>query len=502
MKKLLICLLALSFTGLAQVKGRLDKNFTSDDSTALLTIAALPDSVRPAALLACQKPELLVQAEALQKSTSEAFRKATDDYTKAEQQKLWDLARYPGLVNEIAGGGKKSKDELEAIAAKYPAEIRPTIRSYGRKHFEVISTINSLHQNSEAEFSKILANYPEPVRKAFGQLVKRPDVLHTLANNMHMAVLLAEMQKAEPEKTRALLDEIRDEQARLNEKNIAEWKKGLEADPQARQEMEQAAKEFSNENDAQADAEEDIDDIYKTADDKKTEKPASKKQVSEPVVVTNYYVQPYPYWFGYPWWYDYPFWYPYPYWYHTGFYWSPGGWVVVGFPSPYFMHWYLYHPYHHYYYSHFTDYCIGFHHRTYGPRSSRTGFNHQVHEWKRTNEAHLPKGYFNGDAQRPQRIKELGKFEMDYHNSTKGVFGKNITRPEFLRNNPEHYPNINPVLNQPQLNRPVKYPQQQNPVKFNTGPPPSVPRRTGKPPGGFSNPSPPKNMGGGMRPRK
>ena len=56
---------------------------------------------------------------------------------------------------------------------------------------------------------------------------------------------------------------------------------------------------------------------------------------------------------------------------------------------------------------------------------------------------------------------------MDYHNNTKGLFGKNISRPEFLQNNKSYYPHISPVINQPHFNRPINYPHQQSPQRFN-----------------------------------
>lgn len=501
MKRILlyICLLAVLYAA-GQGKGGLAKTLTTEDSVALVMIAALPDSVRGAAIEACHQPEILVKAEAVQQGTSEAFRQLTDDYTKAEQKRLWDLARYPALVNEIATGGKKSKEDLEAIAPRYPIEIQPTVKAYGRKHYEVISEINNLYQNSETEFRNILAPYSDSIRNAYLKLSRHPEVLHTLANNMHLAVVLGEMQRTDAAKTSIMLDSVRAQHKQQAEKEREAWKKGLEAEPKARQEMEQAAREFVAETEGNSD-EEDIDDVYKTAEEKSREQPIPERiEWGEPDVANNYYTQPYPYWFGYPGWYGYPFWYPYPYWYHTGFYWGPGGAVFIGNPSPLFMYWYLYHPYHHYYYSHFTDYCLSYNRQYYGPRASRTGFNHQVTRWRRANEAQLPGGYFNADVQRPQRIKELGKFEMEYYNKTKGVFGKNVTRPEYLKRNRENYPNISPALRLPQISRPIQYPERRQ-EKYKTDRPGGVTPRAGKPPGGFTNPSPSKS-GGMRRPRK
>jgi len=479
----------------AQSTSRLGKNFNSNDSTTLITVATYPDSVRRHVLVACQKPEVLLKTEALQKSTSKSFRDLVYDHSKEEQKKFWELARYPGLLPKMTSGGKRSKDELEAIAAAYPEEIRNTVVLYGRKHYDKLTEINQLHENSQKEFEKIIADYPAQTQSAYRSLVKHPDVLNTLAGNMHFSVMLGDMHRSDPKYVNNLLDSVKTEHDKQSAKDLEEWKAGLEKNPEAKKEMEEAAKEFERER---------VDEDYYDTDDVYYTGPAKKNTIqvyTTPPTIT-YVVHPYPYWFGYPWWYDYPYWYPYPYWYNAGFYWGPGGMVFVGFPSPFFMHWYFFHPYHHYYYAHFSDYCVGYSYPNYGPRNRRTGFNSEIHKWRKANEPNLPKGYLNADAQRPSRIKELGKFEMDYHNNTKGVFGKNISRPEFLKNNRDYYPHLNPALNKPGLNKRIEYPQQQNPQKFNMGQPRrnSDPVQPGK--GGFAPPKQIQKGGAVGRPHK
>ena len=502
MKKLFYISLFLTSSLLnAQNKVNLTKSFSSDDSSALLTVASYPDSVRIQALQACQKPEVLIKTEALQKSTSLSFRDLLSNDEKEEQRKLWDLSRYPGLIKEIAVGGKKTKEELETISAKYPTEIRKTIVEQGKRHYELISEINTLQQNSQKDFEAIIANYPAQTQTAYRTLINHPDVLNTLATNMHLAVILGDMYKSNVQQTTMLLDSINVEHKKQSAKDLEEWKAGLEKNPEAKKEMETAAKEFTKEKNDDGDYY--TDDVYNSGPN--TSKTNVPVYTSPPTI--TYIVQPYTYWFGYPYWYDYPYWYPYPYWYNTGFYWSPGGIVYLGFPSPFFMHWYFYHPYHNYYYSHFSDYCIGYHYQHYGPRYQRTGFNSEIHRWTKANEPNLPRDYFKGDVQRPSRIKELGKFEMDYHNNTKGIFGKNITRSEFLQNNSNYYPHINQVITEPRFNKPITYPQQQNPVRFNMG----VPSESPRPMRGNSFPQQmPKGSGGGgggggggiMKPRR
>ncbi|MFI4963700.1 MAG: hypothetical protein ACHP6H_07600, partial [Legionellales bacterium] len=343
----------------AQNSSRLDKDLTSDDSTALLTVASYPDSIRTPVLVACKNPEVLVNTEALQKSTSESFRGLVSSYNKAEQQKFWDLARYPGLITKMTAGDKKSKEELETMATAYPNAIKGTIVEYGRKHYEKLKEINKLYVGSQTEFDNVIVTYPVSVKNAYSKLLSSPDALNTLSTNMHLAVILGNMYVTNPTKTTQMLDSIRTEHAKQTAKDLEDWKNGLEKNPEAKKEMEDAGKQFIKDN---------SDDVYNNPS---TDDAYNNDNVNNPSAANNanapnynyppdmsYPIQPYPYWFGYPWWYDFPYWYPYPYWYNLGFYWSPMGMTYWGFPSPYFMHWYFFNPYHHYYYSHFSDYAL------------------------------------------------------------------------------------------------------------------------------------------------
>lgn len=493
MKKTLLCLFLLLFglTANAQVKLGLYRDLTTDDSIALVNIAAYPDSIWPSILTACTRPDLLVKTEVVQKSSSQAFHDLLEPYTQDEQKKIWDLVRYPTALQQISEGGKKSKEELESISLQYPTEIRKTIVECGKKHSDLITQIYQLHKSSNEEFKKNISDSPKEVQNSYTLLTEKPEIVNALSGNMHLAIILGELYKNDSKKTIHLLDSVQKSHAQQSERDLQEWKKGLENNPEAKKEMEQAAQEFAKENYSYNY----VDDVYATGGSNG----GTPVVQSAAPVINNYYIQPYPYWFGYPGWYDYPYFYPYPYWYHCGFYWGPGGMVFIGFPSPFFMHWYFYHPYHHYYYSYFSDYCLGYNSMHYGPRNNRTGFNGVIHKWARTNEPNLPNGFFNNDPKRPERIKELGRFEMDYHNSTKGVFGKNITRSEFLKNNPQYYPHINPAINQPRFNQPIKYPTPEGPRKFNMGVPGGTPHPA--PGGGQPNFSLPKG-GSGVRPRR
>ena len=461
MKKALL-IFAISITGIlhAQNSQDFEKQLNSEDSVALITIANYPENLREAILTICKNPSFLVQIEQLQKSSSKEFRDVVEIYSQEEQKNFWNLTRYPKLINEIGSSNLKTKDELANIANKYPVELQSTIIKYGQKHYDVLYKINTLQNIADKNYETIIDSYSEKDKSSYRELIKHPDIINVLASNMHLSVMLGNMHSTDPTYTMLLLDSIKIKQNQQIEKETKEWQIGLEKNPEAKKEMEQAAKEYlNNSNNSTTNP----DDVYDQSD-LDDEKQLITNNVTNTTILQ---IQPYSYWFGYPTWYDYPYWYPYPYWYQFGFYWSATGIVYTGLPTPYFMHWYFFNGNHHYYYSNFSNYCLEHHNNYYSPRYQRTGFNSEIHRWEKANEPTLPRGYLKTDNERVNRLKELGRFEMNYQNSTKGIFGRNITRTEFLKNNPAHYPKLNRVIVEPRFNKQINYPKQQNPIKYN-----------------------------------
>ena len=464
---LLIFTVIISVILKGQTIQNLENDLNSEDSTALVKIASYPDSLRKDILVVCQEPSFLIKTEMLQKNSSQSFRDLVDKFSKEDQTNLWNMTRYPELISEIVTGEVKSKEELKLISKKYPQELESSIIKYGQKDYSTLSTINNLYINTNKEYENIISEYSNKNKASFQKLIKHPDILNVLSSNMHLTVILGNMYNTDPKYTLLMLDSIKIKQEIQTEKEKQEWISGLEKNPEAKKEMEQVAKEYLNKEKENNVFE---DDVYSSSTSDE-----NIKIVNSNTTTINTPINPYPYWFGYPYWYDFPYWYPYPYWYNLGFYWGASGIVYIGLPSSYFMHWYFFNPHHHYYYSNFSDYCIGHHYSHYGPRFQRTDFNSEIHRWEKANEPNLPKGYLNADNNRPKRIKELGRFEMNYQSSTKGVFGRNITRSEFLQNNPNYYPNLNPVIKQSRFNQRINYPKQQNPIKYNMEQPKRAP---------------------------
>ncbi|MFI5204591.1 MAG: hypothetical protein ACHQF2_08865, partial [Flavobacteriales bacterium] len=295
----------------AQETTQLLNNLIKEDSVAVTALALYPQNLRTQMLEACLYPESLVRIESLQKNTAENFKNILTSYSKDEQQKIWDLVRYPGLVLKISTGEKKTTAQLETIAAEYPSEMRETILHCGQQHYDLVVRIHSLLMSNEKAFETIIKEYPEKTKIALRELVKYPEAVNILTTNMRMSVLAGDIYKKQPLLIQHKLDSISTEHAQQNARDLEEWKTGLEKNPEAKKEMEASAREFAKE---QGYNDEDM-------------------QVDNVTIVVNYVCQPYPYWFGYPWWYNYPYWYPYPYWYDWGFYYGPYGIVYFGYPS-------------------------------------------------------------------------------------------------------------------------------------------------------------------------
>lgn len=414
----------------------------SEDSATVVTIAIYPSATRNNMLELCKSPNVLVQLETVQKKSKNDFRLVMNNFSREEQEKTWELVRYPGLVSQMVQAKDKPYAEIENLAKTYPAEIQPVIIDYCQHKQELLKSVDLLNSRNQYAYESFTSPLAASQKTALNELIKQPDAITLLCGNMRTTALLGEISKTDHAFISHKLDSISLAYAGQMTKELDDWKNGLEQNPEAKKEMETAGKEFAN------------------------EQGYTPEQVNNTVVVVNYVYQPYPYWYGYPWWYEYPYWYPYPWWHHCGYYWGPHGIVYMGMPSPYFTWWYFHHHHHHSSYSHFSDYYLHHHH---GHRESFSASHREVRQWVRENEKKVPPGYFADDSRRPERLKELGRFETEFSESAKRNPG--LSREEFLQANTSRFPNIRPLQNTNKPNeikpgqntKPVQKPVEKNP---------------------------------------
>jgi hypothetical protein len=372
------------------------------DQEVLEAIASRPPERREAALVATQYPDTLVRIELIQARSSAAFDLRMKSLDREHQEELWELVRTPGLLSELTTGGTKSNKALDEIAARYPETVRDAIGHLGGEHFALLEDAEAIKASADIEFGEEIARLPATERQAFEQLLEEPELLAMLGRSPSAVVAIGESFEADPEATRARFDELAVEVAAANAAVEEEWRESLADDPEAREELEQAAREYADE--------------YGYDYDELTDERVH--------VTVRHYYDPYPYWFGYPSWYAY--WYPWGWWYpvypHFGFYYGYNNHhVYFGLPSLHFVHWFY--GGHYYRYGHVARHFDHGHHGHH--RSS-----HAVYRTKRHHERHA--GWRSHRGGRPDGISSRSFRKRDgrrvFSGTRRGEFRRRTER--------------------------------------------------------------------------
>jgi hypothetical protein len=366
LKKLMLTCLFMAATSVLFAQGMVD-SLSQDEGQIISAIAPYSGVMRAPILDVAQYPQVLVKLERVQSRTSQSFQDLIAGYPREEQEKFYQVIRFPELTSALISGNRKSVDEVSALVKDYPENIQQQIIAVYRDHFNDLVKINDIYQSAQVTMDKLTAKYPVEVQEDFKKVIETPDVMNLLTDHIDLTVSLGESYKNNPGAVTQQLDDLNKQLTDQDSKDLREYKDAVASDPKLQTEMKQAASEFAQQYDQ---------------DD------------TNPAYVANnsYDNYPYPYWYGYPYWYTSPMWYPTPFYYQTGFYYGPGGGlVVVGLPSRFYANWFfgsgyrrypgLYNHYNAYYNVHRTDIIRrnvfrGFNHAAYshfsGARSAVT----------------------------------------------------------------------------------------------------------------------------------
>lgn len=426
MKTLIYTFLLLIFTitGVNAQQVTTHTPWTKEDLAAINALALYPDSTRMEIFTACEYPAIIVNVASLQKNSSAAFADLVSSYSQTKQEDVWNLSRYPGLITKIVDGGKKSKDELDAILLNYPGEIHDIAVKYGRDEYELLKKVDDLQLNTNQQFNDIISQYPADVQKTFTDLLQMPEVMSLLNDHLALTVRVGDKYRRDPQYVMHKSDSVAAVEAQVNAQQLVDWKQTMATDTNARNDMKAAANEYATDN---------------GYDTKAVDAPMDSNQVD------NTAVYPYTYWFGYPSWYPYAYWYPYPYWYDWGFYYDAyGDMIFFGFPSFYFTNWYFWYPHHWNRYPHLGSAYI---HHYYGPHRLNTMSRQVVHNWVHANRPYLPADFIHGnsEANRVEAIRQYGALNEKVANKdgTQNIkardaeFAKNPAKYGALNQHPE-----------------------------------------------------------------
>jgi hypothetical protein len=408
--------------------GKIIQQTFEEEKDALELIAQYPSNQQSVILEATLHPEILVHMKNIQKNTEIQFKTLLENLPEDDQKKIFNLSRFPELIESICKGNiAKNETEMNLLVRGYEKELQEDAVFANQTHFKLLININFLYYKSQKSFEDLLSKYPKQTQEAYRELIKLPEILNALTEDMSSTVLIGDLHKNNPLQLKQDLDSLSVIMAEEKTKELNDWKTSLEKDPEAREEYEQASKEFAEE--------QGLDESNYTT---------YKQKKHQTDVEIHYIYRPYPYWFGYPWWYSYECWYPYPIWYHRGYYYGPRNLIVfVRFPSLFYMHWHFNNNSNFYHYPHFTNHVVNHY---YGHRKTRSSISTYGRIWDQKIKPELPKNWLSDSKNRAERIKEFGKFKMDYQASIQKKNGKVPSQRDYLRNNQKKYPSISPVL--------------------------------------------------------
>lgn len=273
--------------------------------TARQAIAQYPAEVREAVCVVAGRPELLVKLASIQHQSSADFTDLLDPYGRRDQEALWDLARFPGLMEKLAAGDAADEAQLDEVLAEYPAQIGPPARRFARREHEVLVEIAQLHRRTEARFDNLLSPYPPQIQDQARLLLQYPELLSQLGTDLDQIILLGDAYRQDPDQVRQQLAQLHLERAGSTRPDRPDPRRA-EVFPAPRTRAERYDYDLNN-----------------------LDEPADGDAQVEVVYHRSYYDYPYPYWFGYPRWYGPAGWY-------AGFNWylTPHVSASIGFEVP------------------------------------------------------------------------------------------------------------------------------------------------------------------------
>ncbi|MEI6816129.1 MAG: hypothetical protein WCL14_05935 [Bacteroidota bacterium] len=399
------------------------KQMIKEDRTAIDAISMYPHDIRRDIFIAAKYPEIIVRLESMQKKTQEQFNNLLSPYNRDEQEKIWNLTRYPNLIADLASGRRKSEGDISEILRNYPEEIHKTAMEEGLNNFNLLVTINSMNMDYDTSFESMLNGYPDDAVNAYRELIKQPEILNILSDNMQLTIVIGDVYRKTPDWVMHKSDSANLALATKNAKETEEWKESMNNDPEAQKEYVEAAQEYANENGYSSD------------------------DYSTPLApnASVYYTNSYNWWFGYPSWYPYEYWDPYPYWYDWGFYYGPGRTIIFfGMPSPWLMDWYFYYPEHHHRWCHLSNHYYNYY---YIHRESRhsNSVSRSVDGWRRRNSDIVNDDWDRNPDKRTQYFKEYGQMESARAKYNKENPQHSVDRSQYLAKNQGKYPSIKAV---------------------------------------------------------
>ena len=258
-----------------------DLAVTDTRRQAIESLARQDVALRDAALVLAGRPDVLIQADQIRSGSTHAFRAILERRPESERANLWELVRYPELVNAMVEPG--ARDRIDALSADHPPEVRTAALEAARDSWDAILEIHALEARTRDSYLDLRAGLSDDVGEAFERVAAEPAVLSLLTDELNLAVSLGEAYERDPARVRAEFETL---SLALEETDSA------------------AHEDWASHNAEGLHDDEEVEEPYDTLDDE------SWAEASEDAYRDGYAdgysrgrtvgIHPYPYWYGRP----------------------------------------------------------------------------------------------------------------------------------------------------------------------------------------------------------
>jgi len=382
-----------------------------------------PEDIRRAVLEATLYPDVIRQIAEIQAGSSDAFRAVVDGEPRDTQNLVWRVVRYPDLVDAIVQNG-------QATDGDYPQSAIEAGQTLIDDHPDLIERVQTIRVEAEQEVAQLLSDQPPSVEATFRILVEYPEIMAGMADDLPTVERGGELWSEDSDAVWQAMELTIAEIREADDAALASWEDQIASNPQAADEMIEAADAYVAEMSAS--------------------NPTYAALNTDPELYSDpaYAADAYPYWYGPP-----PqgtdyapaSWYPTPYYDDSGFTLSDAGELIfTGLVSVAFISWlfdeidddddYWWGRYPHYSEQIFINVedniiIIG-------------DVSEIVDDWRDERERYLPDDWFDDDGRLADRLEELGEFERDFTLEADRRGQDDFDRGEFLSENEGEFPRL------------------------------------------------------------
>ena len=240
-----LCLVLLLMPVIFSFSQSYQDSLKKDDDDIIASIAPYSSDVRGAILNVSQYPQQIVKIERIQARTSQSFQDRVSSYPREEQEKYYELARYPELIHQLVDGPPKTLEQVKPMLTGYPKEVSDAVTGLFPMHFADLHAMDKSYQTSQVALGKITEGLPSDAQADFKKIIGMPEVMNLLTERIDLVVSLGEAYKNDPAGTKEKLDAQSAEINAQNQKDLDDYKKQVESDPQMQEEMKKSSQEFA-----------------------------------------------------------------------------------------------------------------------------------------------------------------------------------------------------------------------------------------------------------------